>query len=157
MQIDSLVVEGEKILSLIDALKVEFSTSRYISKSGSFQILIFEKYYLRTKSNLAGIVSFDFEDSSTCRILIAIAGGGTGIAQLSWGSEGSLKNKIREYIEEYAKQHRLKIKNIDTDSDKQFMWPYAIAAMTKCVQCGKQIHLNSKKCGYCGARQPDTK
>jgi hypothetical protein len=164
MKASSLVVEGKEIQSLIDYLKTEFQAAAYPSEPRNFQILAFEKYYMRVSHYLAGFIVFEFDNSTSCKVLMIVAAEGTGAAYglvptgINYGAAGSFLNEVREHIEEYANHHDLKIGSIDLGLGSQFtlLEPYA-SPMKKCVKCGREIHLTSQKCGYCGAQQPPSK
>jgi hypothetical protein len=168
METNSLVIEGKKIQPLIDSLKDEFSATSYLSRSGSFQILILEKYYQRISSNLAAFIVFDFEGDLSCRVLIVSAGGTasgvSGLIHTDYGAESSFVNQIRKSIEKYADEYGLKVRSIvSLGSEKEAVSPSEPYGQTPpsflktCVECGKKIPVASEECKYCGASQTHKK
>jgi hypothetical protein len=154
-------VEGERISSLIDACEEKFLARRYTSNSGQTQILLFESYsFWRTNSNMALILTFDFEGANSCKLSITAAGGAAGVLQFDWGSEDSQLNKVRKIVEEYASVNALKMKQVD---DEESGWTYKVSApatltpksfLKKCAKCGREIPIASEECEFCGASQP---
>jgi hypothetical protein len=137
-------------------LKDEFGASRFLSKSGTTGVLLIQQYYVRTDSDAVALVAFDLEDNNHCRMDIAVTGG-PGFDMGTWGST---MGKIRKFIEGFAAQNSLKLKDTDSQlrgSSSELYGPTPESFLKKCIKCGKRIPLASEECKYCGARQPDTK
>lgn len=151
MESDAVVVEGEKVLSLIDACREKFSAYSYLSQSQGTHILLIDGVSFVRDRSVAAIMVFDFRDSTCCRVDMAVAGGiATGGAESSW------LNKIRNFIKEYADENLLKIESVETDFNSSFVpsAPTPESFLKKCSKCGKKIPIASEACEYCGTRQP---
>ena len=102
MKNDTLSTKRETADIVINAFKEKFHPSfEYTSKSGNVKILILDKYdFLRTNSNLAATLLFDFVSNDLCTINIVVAGGKEGLLHMDFGAEDSLLNKIKRFLQE---------------------------------------------------------
>jgi hypothetical protein len=155
MIFNAIMIEGDKILTLVDALKDEFPASRFLSKSGTTGVLLIQQYYIRIDSDVVAIVAFDLEDNNHCRMDIAVTGG-PGFDMGTWGST---MEKISNFIKGFAAQNGLKLRDTDSQfrgTSSELYGPTPESFLKECVKCGKRIPIASEECKYCGARQPHT-
>lgn len=71
----------------------------------NIHILISEKYYFRTNSQLMACLILKIEDENNCVIDIVAGGGGQGLLDSTWGAE---KKRVKEIVDEIEKicEHR---------------------------------------------------
>ena len=96
---ESLTLEGIDPEELISGFKAKFSPDfSYTNFNGSTIVFIIEEYSFRISSNLSAIIIFDFMNEKNCLINMIASGGGTGLLELSWGSEKSMLKKLRRFF-----------------------------------------------------------
>jgi hypothetical protein len=82
---------------LLNAIKAELS-DYYFYITDNIAMFITQKYFLRVNSNLMSVIILNFSDRYSVKIEVISGGGGAGLLQISWGSEGSANNSIINFF-----------------------------------------------------------
>jgi len=71
-----------------------------------FEVIVVERYYFRTNSDLQATVIYEQEASDRASVTVIVGGGKTGIGLLSWdwGSESSQSDTLLSTLEDVCDQ-----------------------------------------------------
>ena len=69
----------------------------------SVYVFVLEEYFFRIESNLAAVVIFEQKDGINVEITIAVAGGGHGILEITWGAEDRMLRDLVKFFQVYQK------------------------------------------------------
>lgn len=107
MQTSTLRIESRFHDQLIEYLKKELST-KYTYNEGATTLLAGEEFRFRSSSYQMHLVVVK-NGPSQCSIELVCGGGGTGIFNISWGSEKAFIKRTTRIIGEFCSQHGTRI------------------------------------------------
>lgn len=104
-----LTVRGDDARDLPTAIH-GVSEERTVGYQGDgFGVIVTERFYLRNNSNMQATIIFDLVDETTCKVVIVAGGGGAGLLQMTFGSEGHAASKFINELEDFCDAHDLEV------------------------------------------------
>ena len=97
METTKLSIEVSNHENFLSQLKNKIPDHQLYS-SEPFFVLLTQTYYLRTNSNLLSTIILNFKERNRCEIYILSGGGGSGMIQMSLGSETNANKRIVKII-----------------------------------------------------------
>lgn len=99
MESRKLRIKGKNIKEIVHLLSSDIQNSK-LQPEENIYILISEKFYFRTSSQLMACLILKIEDENNCVIDIVAGGGGAGLLSNSWGAE---EKRVKEIVDEIEK------------------------------------------------------
>lgn len=123
MKVAELVIEGEEIQKISDALyKYEdgyHADKPYMYESGDIVVLMRENYYFRISSTLMSVIIFKFINDNKVEIELVASGGKDGTLMYSWGAENSESRSIVHEIMDICTRNSWEITSIKPENLKE--------------------------------------
>jgi len=102
MRQEILTIKGTKVDQVIKEFYQTFQPSaKLLLAKGKIQVYILEKYYFRTRADVAATLLFELKDQDTLIIHIVIAGG-TDMFGISLGAQNSFLKKLRAFFDKFS-------------------------------------------------------
>lgn len=110
MKIIRVKLNSDDLQKVVTHFKKENSFD-YTNETCDFAVLASEKFYFRNSSTQLNAIIIKLEGEELVVDIIGAAGG-TGLFNISWGSERGFTNKIKSMLSEYSKRHLIKMEEI---------------------------------------------
>jgi hypothetical protein len=98
---EALTLKSHNLQDVMEEFKLKFDPISVKSCSipdHSVYVYILEEYFFRVNSNLAAFVIFEQEQNSKINVTLAVAGGGAGVLDLTWGAENRELKELLEFF-----------------------------------------------------------
>jgi len=109
MERTSFTVHGEDAGKLPSAIRGIPRNKRVDYGGDGFAVIVTERYFFRTNSNLQTTTIFELVDDTTCEVTVVSGGGGSGLLQHDWGTESGESNRLLRTFEEFCDEHELEV------------------------------------------------
>lgn len=109
METLELTVRGEGVDRLPSAIGGYQQDTRVDYEGDGFYLVVTDRWYTRTATNMQATTVFDFLDPTVCEVTILSGGGGGGLFQFDAWSESAEAKKIAGQIGDFCSENDLEV------------------------------------------------